>query len=142
MFAGLLVLFLFLSSAVAAPKQLASGHVPPAVAHRKIKPLNPLPGTNELHLALALPLRDAAGLTNFLRALYDPASPQFHRYLTPAEFTARFGPTPADYAAVLRFAKTNGLTVKATHPNRLVLDVTGKVSDVERAFHVRLNSFR
>ncbi|MEY4917795.1 MAG: hypothetical protein RL616_1708, partial [Verrucomicrobiota bacterium] len=131
-----------MSVAPAAQKRLAAGHVPPAVAQGKVAPLNRLSATNELRLALALPLRDAAGLTNFLRDLYDPASPQFRHYLTPAEFTARFGPTPADYTAVLRFAKTNGLTVKATHPNRLLVDVTGKVSDVERAFHLRMNSFK
>ena len=140
--AGLLILLLSLSAASAAQKRLAPGHVPPAIAKEKIAPLHRLNGTNEVRLALALPLRDAAGLTNFLRDLYDPASPQYRHYLTPAEFTARFGPTPADYAAVLRFANTNGLMLKATHPNRLLVDVTGKVSDVERAFHLRLNSFK
>jgi hypothetical protein len=138
----LLTLSLSFSSAPAAQKRLVAGHVPAPVAQGKVTPLNRLNGTNELRLALALPMRNAAALTNFLRELYDPTSPQFRRYLTPAEFTARFGPTPPDYAAVLRFAKTNGLTVKATHPNRLLVDVTGKVSDVERAFHVRLHSFR
>ncbi len=140
--AACLVLLFSRSTAPAAQKRLAAGHVPPAIAKEKFAPLNRLNATNELHLAIALPLRDATGLTNFLRDLYDPASPQFRHYLTPAEFTARFGPTSADYAAVLRFAKTNGLTVNATHPNRLLVDVTGKVSDVERAFKVRMNSFK
>jgi len=95
-----------------------------------------------MRLAIGLPLRDAAALTNLLREIYDPKSPQYRHYLTPAEFTARFGPTPEDYAAVQHFAETNGLTIVGTHPNRLLVDVKGKAADVERAFHVRMQTFR
>ena len=138
----LLVLIALPSFSRAAQKQLSPGHVPQIVRQKKAASLGRVPATNELRLALALPLRDAAALTNLLREIYNPASPQFHHYLTPVEFAARFGATPADYATVLNFAKTNGLKITATHPNRLLVDVTGKVSDVERAFHLRLNSFR
>jgi hypothetical protein len=118
------------------------GQVPAVVAGGKMAPLGRVPGTNQLHLALSLPLRQPAALTNLLAAICNPASPQFRHYLTPSEFTARFGPTPADYGAVIRFAKTNGLTVTATHPNRLLVDVAGNVAAVERAFHLRLKQFR
>jgi hypothetical protein len=141
-FAGLLAFLVGGPAVFAAQKQLAAGHVPETVRLKKAAALRHLAATNELRLALALPLRDAAGLTDFLRDLYDPASPQFHRYLTPAEFTARFGPTRADYAALIRFAKTNGLNISATHPNRLLVDVTGTVADVERAFQLRMNAYR
>ena len=130
------------SFSTAAQKQLAASHVPAVVKSGKLAAPHRVPATNEIRLALALPLRDAVGLTNLLREIYDPASPQFRHYLTPAEFTARFGPTPADYAKVLAFAKKNSLKIVGSHPNRLLVDVTGKVSDVERAFQVRLNSFR
>jgi subtilase family serine protease len=140
--AGLLAVFFCLHISTAAQIQTVASYVPAIVAQKKVVPLNRFPATNELRLALALPLHDAAGLTNFLRELYDPASPQFHHYLKKGEFAERFGPTPADYVAVENFARTNGLKISGTHPNRLVVDVAGKVSDVERAFHVRLNEFR
>jgi len=141
----LIALLVFASSWItlsAAQKKLPSEHVPAGVAHGKIAPLGHLAGTNQLRLAIGLPLRHADALTNLLREMYDPASPQYHHYLTPAEFTARFGPTPEEYAAVTRFAKENGFSVVGTHPNRLLVDVTGKAADVERAFHVRLNTFK
>ena len=142
-FFWLLGAFILISlNARAANQPLAPGQVPAVVARGKLAALGRLPATNELRLALGLPLRDRAGLTNLLAALYNPASSEFHHYLTPAEFTARFGPTPADYAAVLAFARTNGLTVTATHGNRTLVDVTGKVADVERAFQVRLKRYR
>ena len=62
--------------------------------------------------------------------------------MTPEEFTAQFGPTEKDYQAVMDFAKSNGLAVTATHPNRVVLDVEGAVADIERAFQVTLRTYR
>ncbi|MDR3456356.1 MAG: protease pro-enzyme activation domain-containing protein [Verrucomicrobiae bacterium] len=112
------------------------------MARGRIASLGRMAGTNELRLAIGLPLRNAAALTNLLREIYDPTSPQFHHYLTPTEFTARFGPTPEDYAAVQRFATTNGFKIVGTHSNRLLVDVKGKAADVERAFHVRLQTYR
>jgi hypothetical protein len=116
------------------------GHVPPVTS--RLTAIGSLPATNELRLALGLPLRDAAGLDKFLAGICDPASPSFRHYLTPEEFTARFGPTEADYAAVKEFARTNGLKLTATHGNRLLLDVSGRAADVERAFHLHLRTFR
>src|SRR6185312_5261338 len=81
-------------------------------------------------------------LTNLLQQIYDPSSTNYHHYLTPEEFTARFGPTEADYQAVVQYAQRNGFTVTATHPNRLVLDVDASVGDIERALHVQMRTFQ
>ena len=116
------------------------GHIPAAVA--RLTPKGFLPATNQLHLAIGLPLRNQSALDELLRQLYDPASPNFHQFITPQEFAARFGPTEADYAAVKKFAETNGFAITGTHPNRVVLDVVGGVTDVERTFGVRLRTYR
>ncbi len=135
---GVVGVFVFAGLGFAAdvPRKTLHGHVPPAAA--KLASFGALPATNRLSLAIGLPLRDPAGLTIFLSQVYDPASTNYHRYLTPAQFTARFGPTEADYAAVRQFAETNGLLVTATHGNRLLLDVSGSVADIQRAFHLNL----
>lgn len=91
-----------------------------------------------LNLAIGLPLRDPAGLEAFLADVTDPASPRYQHYLNSEEFTARFGPTPADYQAAIDFAQAHGLTVVSTHPNRIILDVSGTVAQVESALHVNL----
>ncbi|HVV70389.1 MAG TPA: protease pro-enzyme activation domain-containing protein, partial [Verrucomicrobiae bacterium] len=100
-----------------------------------------LPLTNELKLAIGLPLRNQAALTNLLAELYDPSHPNYRHYLAPEEFTARFGPTKAQYDRVKNFARTNGLTVLGAHANRLVLDVRGNVAQVQRAFHISLRTY-
>jgi len=120
--------------------KILPGHVPTAIG--KLQPLGDLPATNELRLAIGLPLRDPAGLTKFLADVYDPASPNFRHYLTPEEFTARFGPTEVDYAAVENFARANGFQITGTHGNRLLLDVRANVTNIQRAFHLNLRQFR
>ncbi|MBU6409750.1 MAG: immunoglobulin domain-containing protein, partial [Verrucomicrobia bacterium] len=108
----------------------------------RLQPLGRLAATNQLHLALALPLRNPDDLARLLGQIYDPASPEYRHYLTPAEFTARFGPTEKDYQAVMNFAKANGLKIAATQGNRRLLDVTGQVTAIEQAFHVVLQNYR
>src|SRR5207237_6791276 len=47
-----------------------------------------------------------------------------------------------DYAALSAFFQTNGFTVSATHPNRVVLDVNGSVADIEKLFHLTLRTYQ
>ena len=67
------------------------GHVPAVI--RTLQPLGDLDGSTNISLAIGLPLRNTQELTNLLRDIYDPKSTNYHHYLTPAQFTERFGPT-------------------------------------------------
>lgn len=115
------------------------GHVPAAVA--KLTPLAPFAGTNVLHLAIGLPLRNQDVLDALTRQIYDPSSQIYHHFLTPEQFTSQFGPTEQDYQAVIDFAQANGLTVSYRHPNRVILDVTGPVVKIEKAFQVNMHVY-
>jgi len=115
------------------------GHRPDVVA--RLTPVRDLPATNQLSLAIGLPLRNRDGLKELLRQLYDPHSTNFHQFLAPAEFAARFGPTEDQYRAVRRFVESQGLTVAGTHPNRLVMNVRGPAGRVGTAFGVALRVY-
>ena len=116
------------------------GHVLPAVA--RLQPLGRLPASQRLNLGIGLPLRNQAQLAAFLRDIYDPASRNYRAYLTPREFTDRFGPSQQDYQAVIDFAQANNLKVTATSPNRVILNVDGTVADIEKTFHLTLRSYQ
>jgi hypothetical protein len=137
---GAVFLLQFTSLAQSVPPRALAGHVPAAVAG--LAPTGRLEAGRELHLAIGLPWRNREGLTNLLQRIYDPASPDYHHYLTPAEFAEQFGPSEDDYRAVREFAAANGLTVTMTHSNRAVLDVSGSVSNIEQALHVNLHTYR
>src|SRR5205823_5960607 len=103
--------------------------------------LGDLPAQQRLFLILGLPLRNRAALTNLLEQIYDPASPNFHQYISAEQFAEQFGPTEKDYQAVIDFARTNGLMVTGTHPNRSLLDVNGSKSEIEKLFHVSMGVY-
>jgi uncharacterized repeat protein (TIGR01451 family) len=121
-------------------KPLSLTHVPAAV--RNLTPLGPANAADRLRLAISLPMRDPVAWNAFLRDLYDRGSPDYRRFLTPAQVTERFGPTVADYEAVVDFAKGRGLTVVGTHADRLMVDVEGSVAVVEKVFHTTINRYR
>jgi hypothetical protein len=115
------------------------GHLPSLPAG--LTAFGPLPETNQLRLAIGLPLRDSVGLDAYLAQLYDPASTNYQHYLSPGEFTQRFGPTAEDYQAVVDFAGSNHLSITALQGNRLLLDVIGSAADVQSAFHITLEAY-
>ncbi len=124
----------------AAVTQKLYGHVPAVVA--QLQPVGSLSGSERLHLAIGLPLRNQTMLTELLQRIYNPASPDYHHYLTPEQFAKMFGPTEQDYQAVVTFAKAHGLTVTGTHPNRMLLDVDGSVADIEKTFNVTMRVYQ
>jgi subtilase family serine protease len=95
-----------------------------------------------MNLAIGLPVRNSQALQTLLRELYDPASPSYHHFLTPAEFTAQFGPDKDQYQAVVAFAQAHHLTVTGSHPNRMLLDVSGAAADVEKSFGIHLRRYQ
>jgi len=56
--------------------------------------------------------------------------------VSDAEKAARFFPRTSDYAAVVRWLKSEGLTVTRTDDNRLAVFGRGSVDAVARAFHL------
>jgi subtilase family serine protease len=138
-FSAVMAAMLAVSARAESGRQQLHGIRPAEAAN--LQPVGRLDGATRLKLAVGLPSRDQAGLDAFLRQLYDPASSNYHRYLTPSQFTERFGPSEADYQAVTAFMKARGLNVTRQHANRVVLDVEGASADVERAFHVTMRLY-
>ncbi len=134
------VLFFSMASVQAAGTQVLKGHVPEAVSSSRA--VGQLPAATQLRLAVGLPLRNQAELDNLLTQIADPASPNFRQYLTPQQFAERFGPTAEDYQALAAFFEANGFSVTGTHPNRVILDISGTVADINRAFHVNMTYWR
>ena len=121
-------------------QQVLKSHVPPVT--KQLVATGRLDSATHLDLAIGLPLRNREQLTNLLEKLYQPADENFRHYLSADQFASSFGPSPEDYQAVVDFAKSHGLTVKRTHPNRTLLDVSGSVADIEKAFHVHMNLYQ
>ena len=111
-------------------------------AARGAQAIGRVPASQEMRLDVVLPLRDPGGLKSFLRDVYDPTSFSFHRFVTPAEFTERFGPSQADYDAVVKYVKANGFEVVGGSRDGMEVQIKGPVSSVEKAFHVAMFNYQ
>ena len=130
------------ATAQAEQRPTMTSHVPEAVSSGVAPLVGHIPSTQRLSLAISLPPRNEAELDDLLQRIYDPQSPSYHQYLSVQEFTSRFGPAKSDYAALLSFARANGLDVIDTAANRMVLDVEGPAANIESAFHVTLGVYQ
>ncbi|HJV67155.1 MAG TPA: protease pro-enzyme activation domain-containing protein [Geomonas sp.] len=114
----------------------------PAQAVSRAAYLGRLPSGTMLNLGVVLPLRNQSQLDTLLARLYDPADPMFGRYLTPKEFADSFGPSEADYQAVIDYAQAQGFEITGTHDNRLILNVAATVDQVERAYNLHMHRYQ
>jgi len=124
------------------------GHVLSALAHATpVKEQldsrgRPIHDSDPLTITIVLKRDNQAGFDRYLKDVYDPHSKNFRRFLTPRQVSNRFGPSRADYAAVLNYLKRNGFhTIKRT-TNRMTLTVRGTRAQAERAFRVSIKDFK
>jgi subtilase family serine protease len=123
-------------------QQLSTRHVRPEVASGEAKLVGQLPPTDTLRFDIVMPLRDRTGLQSFLRQQYDPTSAFYHQFLTPQEFTARFGPSQEDWNTLLAFAKANGFEIVSGTRDSRDLRLSGSVANIEKAFHVNMGVYQ
>jgi subtilase family serine protease len=125
----------------AQPQSLMTRHVRDEVVSGRAQFVGQLPATETLRFDIVLPLRDRAGLQNFLQDVQDPASPSHHQFLTPQEFTERFGPSQEDWDALVTFAKASGFEIISGTREERDLRLSGSVANIEKAFHVTMGTY-
>ena len=124
------------------PQQLELKHMFDDVKNNKAEKHGRHNAKDNMRLALTLPLNRQEELNTFLKQLNDPSHPNYHKYLSPEEFTERFGPTQSEHDDVINFARKKGLSIKNVHRNRLVIEVEGTTETVEKAFNVQINDYQ
>ncbi len=114
------------------------GGVPPEVAGAH--DIARLDGDARLdRILLVLPHRNPEVLARLLADQQDPASPDFRRWLAPAEFEQRFGASDADVSALRDWLTSHGLEVEDAPAGRAALVFSGRAADVESAFDTELH---
>lgn len=138
---GAALAVLLVTSAAAAPEGSAkvSGSVPPWAKAAALTA--PADGSAAVGFHVYLGWRHGADVTALAKAVSDPSSARYGRYLSPAQFRARFAPSRADVAAVVRWLKSQGFTIAGIPANRLYVAATGTVAQAEIAFRVQLNEY-
>lgn len=108
---------------------------------RQATDLGAISPLTSLHVALPLALPDRSSLDRFVDAQYRPGSRQFHRFLSPSAFGARFGAPQGEVASVASALHSLGLRVAAPDPNRLFVTASGPAQLLERVFGTAVDRF-
>ena len=137
--AASLLLCVFILHGQAGQKQVLQSRGRAAAAG--LRPVGDLPDSTRLNLVLVLPLQNQPDLSQLLQDVSNPTSPRYRQYLRPNEFADKFGPTKQDYEKLKAFAWANHLEVRRSHPNRTLLDVSGTVAEIRRAFGVNMRIY-
>ncbi|MET7474780.1 S53 family peptidase [Streptomyces sp. NPDC005648] len=93
----------------------------------------------QVHLRVYLAGKDADGLARYAKAVSDPSSPLYGKYLSAKKAQAAFGATKAQVAAVKSWLTSNGL--KVTGVSQHYVSVTGDVAAAEKAFGTQLHNY-
>jgi subtilase family serine protease len=84
---------------------------------------------------------DESGATAFDNAVSTPGSAEYGHYLSPAQYTSRFGPSAAEANAVESWLSSQGLSNVTVSPQRDYVSATGSVAKVDRAFSVQMKRY-
>ncbi len=82
-----------------------------------------------------------ADLEQLLAAQQNPASPLFHKWLTPDQFAARFGMAPADLAKIESWIEQQGLSVDSVSRSRNMIRFSGTAGQIEQAFATQMHYY-
>ena len=143
------------AGAVAIPVMLAASLQPAAAANqpgRAVVPgapgwaataaaLGSAPAAKTVNFSVAIAPRDAAGAQAFADAVSDPRSTSYRQFLTPQQYTARFGATSSDVAAVLSWLHGAGLQTGTVPISNSYVPVTGSIAAVNKAFGTTIKSY-
>jgi subtilase family serine protease len=90
-----------------------------------------------------LQLQRPAALEQTLRGLidqmHDPASPNYHQWLTPGQFGAQFAPAPSDIQKITGWLQGHGFSVNTVYPSGMTIDFSGTAGQVAAAFHTAIH---
>src|ERR1700739_881866 len=77
----------------------------------------------------------------FLSQLGDRTSPNYHKYLSPAQFADRFGMTQNDIDKVVGWLESEGFLNITVSNSRNLVSFDGTVAQVESAFALEMHNY-
>ena len=100
-------------------------------------------GTPTGHMLMVLKRSDAQemALDALVAAQKDPASPSYHKWLTPEQLGAQFGVADADVQAVTSYLAAQGFAVSRVSKNKMAVEFSGTTGQVRSAFRTEIHSY-
>jgi pseudomonalisin len=97
---------------------------------------------NRMMLLLKPSPTQQAALDSLTAAQQDPQSPQYHQWLTPAEYAARFGVSDHDLARITQWLAAHGFTVDEVAASHRLVVFSGNAGQVADTFHTEMRRYQ
>ncbi len=94
----------------------------------------------EINITVHLKLSDKAAFDQAVEALYDPASPSFHQWMTNEDLK-KFAPSETQQLSVRQELAAHGLTILSTDKIGFTIRAHGTIANVESAFNTEIHQF-
>ncbi len=95
----------------------------------------------KMRIHFALTAAQNADLKQLLTAQQNRRSPQYHQFLTPEEFAARFGMNNADIQKVTAWLEANGFSDVQTSRSRMWVEFKGSAGEVASTFRTTIHNY-
>ncbi len=109
-------------------------------ADTRVVDLGPAAASNVRSVTVMLAVRNKAALDSFVSSLTTPGNANYRKFITPAQFAASYGQTPAAVAQVVAYLQSQGLTARV-HGNNLAVTATGTNAQLAAAFGTAIHNF-
>ncbi len=103
---------------------------------------SPAPAAQVLHLGVALASPNAAAASGYAASVYNQASPQYHRFLSPAQYASRFGVPAATVHAAQAWLIGGGLQVTQTALAGDWIEASGTVARIEQLMNISIAQYQ
>ncbi len=113
---------------------------PAANAKNDVGRVSPTLPMTDLILVLSRDPAQQAAFDKFVANQYDPASPDFHQWLTPEQVGANFGPSESDLTTVANWLTGHGFSIGEITKDRLSIRFSGTAAQVESTFHTEIHN--
>ncbi|HEY2547843.1 MAG TPA: protease pro-enzyme activation domain-containing protein, partial [Candidatus Acidoferrum sp.] len=96
---------------------------------------------NRILLVLRRSMEQGSALMQLMVDQQNTNSPNYHKWLTPEQFGAQFGPSDADIQTVTSWLQSHGFQVAKVSKGKLAIEFSGTAAQVKAAFHTEIHRF-
>jgi hypothetical protein len=97
--------------------------------------------TGRIQLVLRRTVTQQQALSAYLSDLQNPASVNYHKWLTPAQYGARFGLDASDIQTIESWLQSHGLRIDNVSAAQNIISFSGTIDQIQSAFHTSIHAF-
>ena len=114
--------------------------VPPIIKTSRL--LGHMSPDTQIHLTVALRMRDQKGMQKAVDEVSNPKSPNYRHFMSPKQIGEKFGMSQAQFDGIKQFLTSHGFFVTSAADNRTAITASGSATDAEQAFGTTINLYR